>query len=188
MIRRLGTNTFKDHLNWAAGSPTATPTQGPLGICKTLPRVTLVYHRWLSTIFWHVCCTHLLPNLVGVPLRNWGKQPLGVTWVLVVGRGTWQALPVAEDPTLPLGTHSLLQLKGPGEPELACWNNVIRVLSLSISQSFQGLLVGPESTASCIVVGTQIKFVEWMNRSEWMVVGSSRIAFSQFSKSSWKST
>ena len=59
MIRRLGTNTFKDHLNWAAGSPTATPTQGPLGICKTLPRVTLVYHRWLSTIFWHVCCTHL---------------------------------------------------------------------------------------------------------------------------------
>ena len=96
MIRRWGTNTFKDRLNWAAGSPTATPTQGPLGICKTLPQVPLVYHRWLGTIFWHVCCTH-------VSKAGWCSlvELGGVTWVPVVGRGTWQALPVAADPTLP---------------------------------------------------------------------------------------
>lgn len=52
---------------------------------------------------------HLLACLLHSRFQSWlvfpcgigGKQPLGVTWVPVVGRGTWQALPVAADPTLP---------------------------------------------------------------------------------------
>lgn len=86
-------------------------TEQPAPPLPPLPRVLLAAARlfhgfhWSTTDGWvpssGMSVAPTFPKLVGVALWNWGKQPLGVTWVPVVGRNTWQALPVAADPTLP---------------------------------------------------------------------------------------